>query len=155
MQRYLRGFRQGPAKPGSREAERGWCRHRQHLGRIDLTCQDSADAVDERVTRREHADWPAALGQDLVHGTIEWRRPRPRHAADQRGCQRQVPLAAEHDFGVADQAARHRSERINAILADADDGQPAPQYGTLRQKEINTRHASPHPRRHDGGAAAC
>src|SRR5882672_5094516 len=60
VQRYLPGFRQGPAKPGSREAERGWRRHRQHLGRIDLTCQDSADAVDERVTRSEHADWPAA-----------------------------------------------------------------------------------------------
>jgi hypothetical protein len=43
-----------------------------------------------------------------------------------------MPLAAEYDFGVTDQAACHRTERIDAILTDADDGQPASQYGTVR-----------------------
>ena len=99
--------------------------------------QDGADAVDERISRSEHADLPLALSQDLVNGAIERRGPWARRATNQRDRQGQMPLAAEYYFGVSDQPARHRAEPINAILADADDGQPAPRCGTLRRNWIN------------------
>ena len=42
-----------------------------------------------------------------------------------------MTLAAEHHFGVSDQPARDWREPLDAILADADDGQPAPRCGSV------------------------
>jgi hypothetical protein len=36
-----------------------------------------------------------------------------------------MAVAAENDIGACDQAARGRAQALDAVLADADDGQPA------------------------------
>ncbi len=39
--------------------------------------------------------------------------------------------AAEHDLGRPDQPARRRAQALDAVLADADDGQPARRCGSV------------------------
>ena len=46
-------------------------------------------------------------------------------------CQREMSGAPKHPFGLFDQAARGGVQALHAILADADDGQPAPEWGSL------------------------
>ncbi len=93
--------------------------------------------------------------QNLFDDAVERRRPRPRRAADERCRQRQMPPAAEHDVGAADQPAGDRAQPVDAVLADADDGQPARRCGSVRRQRISKRHeAHPHSRRHHGSAAA-
>jgi len=43
-----------------------------------------------------------------------------------------MPLAAKHDLGVGDEVARHRGKTVDTVLANADDGQPAPRRGIGR-----------------------
>ena len=102
-----------------------------HLARIDLSRQHRADAVVERIARGEHADLPAAMAQHLVGRAVERARPRPRRAANERRRQAEMAPAAEHDFRRADQPARRRAQALDAVLADADDGQPARRCGSL------------------------
>ena len=118
--------------------------------------QHRADAVMERIARGEHADLPAAMTQHFVGGAIERARPRPRRAANERRRQAEMAPAAEHDFGRADQPARHRAQAFDAVLADADDGQPARRCGSVARDRIRKRHirhaTRPHSRRHHGSA---
>ena len=102
-----------------------------HLARIDRSRQHRADAVMERIAGSEHADLPAAMIGDLVGGAVERARPRPRRAANERRRETKMALAAEHDFGRADQPARRRAQAVDAVLADADDGQPARRCGSV------------------------
>ena len=99
--------------------------------RVDAPRQHRADAVVERIARGEHADLPAAMMQHFVGGAVERARPRPRRAANERRRQAEVAPAAEHDFRRADQPARHRAQALDAVLADADDGQPARRCGSV------------------------
>ena len=39
--------------------------------------------------------------------------------------------AAEHDFGGADESACGGAEAVDAVFADADDGQPARRCGSV------------------------
>ena len=71
-----------------------------------------------------------------------------------------MALAAEHDLGAARSArARPALKPVDAVLADADDGQPARRCGTVRRDRLDQRHAGmptmtyPHSRRHHRGAA--
>ena len=50
-----------------------------------------------------------------------------------------MPLAAEHDIGVGDQRARGRAQALDAVLADADDGQPARRCGSVRHDRLRQR----------------
>ncbi len=131
VHREQHGLRQRPAEPRRGEAEGRRRRHDDHLARIDVARQHRADAVVERIARGEHADLPAAMAQHFVGGAIERARPRPRRAANERRREAKMPPAAEHDFGRADQPARHRAQALDAVLADADDGQPARRCGSV------------------------
>jgi hypothetical protein len=42
-----------------------------------------------------------------------------------------MALAAEYDFGAGNEPARGRAQAVHAILADADDGQPAARCGSV------------------------
>ena len=109
-------------------------RHDEHLVRVDVARQQSrrrrrrtdrreASTQTARPRMREHVASRASNG--LGHG-----RAAPRISAPR---QREMPLAAEHELGVGDQPARHRRrEPLDAVLADADDGQPAARCGSLR-----------------------
>ena len=91
-----------------------------------MTAESRANPVEKRIARRQHADRTAALGHNLLHGAIERTRPGPRRALDDAARQLKMALAAEHDLRVGDQPSRHRGQPVDAVLADADDGQPAP-----------------------------
>ena len=98
---------------------------------VDAAREHRADAVMERIARGEHADLAAAMMQHFVGGAVERARPRPRRAANERRREAEMAPAAEHDFGGADQPARHRAQALDAVLADADDGQPARRCGSV------------------------
>jgi len=98
VQRKLGGLRQRPAKPRGGKTEGRGCRHRHGLARIDMPQQDRADAVDERVTRCEHAHVTAPLRQHFLDGFLEGTAPRPRGAADERRGKGKMSLTAEHDL---------------------------------------------------------
>ncbi len=106
---------------------------------LGSTCRASsrADAVEERIARGEHADRPPALLETSADRPIERARPRPHRAADQRAGQLKMALAAEHDLGVGDQPARDRRQALDAVLADADDGQPAARCGSVSGKRTS------------------
>ena len=121
---------------------------------VDMARQQRADAVEERIAGRQHADRPAALLHHLADGALERARPRPHRPADERGRKLQMALAAEHDLGVRDQPARDRAQALDAVLADADDGQPAARCGSLGGERTSGRHATySHTRRHERSAA--
>src|SRR5690606_18787877 len=93
------------------------------VGDVDVTAQRCTDAVQERVAGGEHAD--LAPGERQHRGDIEGRGPRQRLAAYQVCRELEVARAAEDEFGARDDVARGLTETGHAILADADDGQPA------------------------------
>ena len=88
--------------------------------------QHGADAVQEGIAGGEHADLPAAQRQHLVDrrasNGVGHGRAAPRISG---AASAEMALAAEHDRRAAHEAARHRAEPVDAVLADADDGQPA------------------------------
>ena len=63
--------------------------------------------------------------------------------------------AAEHDLRRADQAARRRAQALDAVLADADDGQPARRCGSVARRSASGSgmRTHPHSRRHHRSAA--
>ena len=93
---------QRPAEPRRGQAESRRRGQHDHLAGRDHARQQRADAVEERIARREHADRRAAMRQDFVGGALEGRRPRPRRAAYQRRREAEMTPAAEHDFRRAD-----------------------------------------------------
>ena len=124
------GVRQRPAEPRRGQAERRRRRHDNHLGRASMRRSDQrTDAVVKGIAGGQHADLAAAMRQHLVGGTVERARPRPRRAANERRRKAEVALAAEHDFGRADQGTGDRGQALDTVLADADDGQPAARCG--------------------------
>ena len=133
VQRDERRLRQRPAEPRRGQAEG---RRRRHAPRIscgrDVARQHRADAVVERIAGGEHADLPAAMRQHLLDGALERARPWPRRAADQRRRERR-------DGACRRTRSRRRAmspraaglKPVDAVLADADDGQPAARCGSL------------------------
>src|ERR1700683_3260980 len=108
----------------------------------------------KRIARGKHADLPPAMLHHFVSRPVERTRPWPRGAANEWRRQRQMAPPAEHDFGSPDEPPRGRAQTLDALLADADDGQPARRCGSLALDRVRKRHGkSPHPRRYDGGAA--
>jgi hypothetical protein len=102
----------------------------------------------EGIAGGEHANVAAAQCRNLGNRAVERRRPWPRRTADQRRCQREMAPAAEHDLGAAHEAAGDRAEPIDAVLADADDGQPARRCGSLRHSVSKRHETHPHTRRY-------
>ena len=153
MQREQHGFRQRPAEPRRGQAERRRRRHNDHLLRIDVSRQHRADAVVKRIAGGEHADLPAAIAQHLVGRAVERARPRPRRAANERSGKAEVAPAAEHDLGGADQPARRRAQALDAVLADADDGQPARRCGSLSARSCQEPACQPSAERFSFSAA--
>src|SRR5437879_6413440 len=125
VQRHERTFRQRPAEPCGRQAERGWRRQHHHVLRRDLTRQQRADAVVERIARGEDADGAAAIPQYLLDRALERAGPRARSALNERRRKAEMALAAEHNLGAGNASARDGTEPRDTILADADDRQPA------------------------------
>src|SRR5690606_28338374 len=74
--------------------------------------------------RGQYADLFPAQRNDLAHRHVERARPGACVAPDQAFRQLQVPPAAEHDLGLADQPLRFVAQPCRAILADPDDRQP-------------------------------
>ena len=98
--------------------------------------QQVADAVVERIAAGQHDDRPAAMLLDLRQGVADRARPGERAAADQRLGQAEVALAADHQLGRRHQLLRHRRQAFDAVLADADDGQPARGPCSLRRQSM-------------------
>ena len=146
--------RQRPAEPRGGEAERGRRGHDQHLLRVDMARQQRADAVEERIARGEHADLPAALRDHLAHRLVERARPRPHRAADKRAASSRWRLPPNTISASAISPRATGAEALDAVLADADDGQPAARCGSVSGERASERHAAySHPRRHERGAA--
>src|SRR5215467_12652559 len=98
VERELGRLRQRPAQARGGKAEGRKRRHRHRLARIDMPQQDRADAVNEWITRCEHAHLPAALRQHLLDRALERAPPRPRGAADEWGSKNEMPRTAEHQL---------------------------------------------------------
>ena len=149
MQADRRHVLQGPAEPRRRQAEGAGLRHAQCLLRRERAHQHVADAVVERIAARQHGHRPAAMLLDFRQHVADRARPREPLTLDQRVRQGEMPLAAHDQLGVGHQPARDRREAVDAVLADADDGQPA-----LRTATHGHAPARPDPRRHDGSLRA-
>ena len=113
------------------------------------TQQQVADAVVEGIAARQHDDRPAAMLLDFRQGVADRARPGERAAADQHLGQAEMALAADHQLGRREKLLRHRRQAFHAILADADDGQPA-----RGRAAFGFSHARSHPRRHHGSLGA-
>ncbi len=156
MQRNSRCRMQRPAETGSGEAESRRRRQHIHLGRIDMAGKRGADAMQEGIAGGEHADRTAAQANYRLDALLEWARPGAGVAGDQILSQGQVTFAAEDDFGGADPVLRGFAEPGNSVFADADDGQPAADWGRLAQKL--SRHDDPphsYSRRHHRSPSSC
>ena len=69
------------------------------------------------------------MGLDDVERVLDRRRPDERLGAERPG-QSEVALAADDEGRLRDEPPRGRREAVNAVLADADDGEPAiPHHG--------------------------
>ena len=160
VQREQRRLRQRPAEPRRGQAEGGRRRHHQHFLRSDMARQHGADAVHEGIAGGEHADGraraaPAPPRPPRSNGDGHGRAA-PR--IERRG-QRQMALAAEHDRRAAHEPAGDRAQPVDAVLADADDGQPARRCGSVRaaadqRAPCNASSFSAAPRRRGGSRSA-
>ena len=106
--------------------------------------QHGADAVVERIAGREHADLvPRALRQHVLDAALERARPGARLAADQRAASARWRSPPNTIGGARRPDARaDRAQAVDAVLADADDGEPAAWCG--RRDRARKRHdASP------------
>ena len=79
------------------------------VARFDSPRQGGAEALEEGVAGRQHADLAAAMAQNLIGRAVKRARPGPRGATNKRRSQAKMPFAAEHDLRRADQAARARA----------------------------------------------
>jgi hypothetical protein len=87
--------------------------------------QEAPDAVKEGVARCKHAYRTATVGKHLSDCLVEGYRPRSRTASNQGRRQREVARAAEDDGSRLNQFPPGRTQALDTILADPDDGQPA------------------------------
>src|SRR5215471_7725863 len=97
----------------------------------------------ERIAARQHRYRAAAMFFDLRHGLADRAGPRHPAATDDLVGEAEMTLAAHHQRGAAHELARYRRQAGDAVLADADDGQP-----TLRRAvwALNSHgHAPSHP----------
>ncbi len=124
MQADQRHILQRPAEPRGGQAEGGGLRQAERLRRRNRAQQHVADAIVERIAARQHHDRPAAMLLDFRHRLADRAGPGEPAAADQPVGQAEMALAAHHQLGRGDQPLRHRREAVDAVLADADDGQP-------------------------------
>ena len=129
VQREQRAILLAPAEPGGGEREGGGRRDADHLVGGEAAHQHRADAEKERVAGREHADGAAAMGLDDVERVLDRRRPDERLGAQWTG-QSQMAPAADDEGRLRDEPPRGRRKAVDAVLADADDGEPAfPHHG--------------------------
>src|SRR5439155_23315184 len=110
VERELGRVRQRPAQTRGRKTEGRKRRHRHRLAGIDMPQQDRADAVNEWITRCEHAHLPAALRQHLLDRALERAAPRPRDAADEGGGKNEMSLPAEYHLGCLDETSSDRRQ---------------------------------------------
>ena len=114
--------------------------------------QQAADAKEERIAARQHADRLAAPRQNCGQRALDRRRPSQGLRRDGRR-QRQMPRAADDKRGLRDQPPCGRRKPVEAVLADADDGEPARRRVT--GSDLAERAFAPsHSRRHDGSERA-
>jgi len=87
--------------------------------------------VKEWIPRGKHAYRTATVGKHLSQRLVERYRPGPGSASNQGCRQRKMARAAEDDGSRLNQFPRGRTQAVDTILADPDDGQPPVQYGRL------------------------
>ena len=63
------------------------------------------------------------MGLDRVERALHWRGPSERLGAERPG-QREVAFAADDEGRLRDKPPRGRRKAVNAVLADADNGEP-------------------------------
>ena len=126
MQADRRHVLQRPAEPRGGQAEGRRLRQAERLVGGNGAQQHVADAVVERIAARQHAR-PA--GRDASRFPASRRRS----GSARRAAGRVISASARPRWrlppttssAAATSRARHRREAVEAVLADADDGQPA------------------------------
>src|SRR5271166_2190142 len=124
VQRKERAVLLGPAEAGGRQRKRrrGW--RADHFIRREAAHERRAYAEKEWIAGGEHADRRAAPRFDGVERLLDRRGPRQCLGGD-RPDQRKVPLAPNDERRLRDKPARGRGKPVNAVFAEADDGQPS------------------------------
>ena len=112
-----------PDEAGGGEAEGARARQDDHLRRIEISGEQGADAVAQRVAARQHGNSLAAPSRDRRDRVGQRAFPCQALARD-FWHQRQVAGAADDERGTLDEAARGARQAAPAILAQADDGEP-------------------------------
>lgn len=78
----------------------------------------------ERIAGGEDAHGLATMREHLGNVAVEGAGPRPWSAPDERSGKSQVARSSEHERGGLNGFPRLSAQPRDAILADADDGQP-------------------------------
>ena len=142
VQRQQHRLRQRPAEPRRGEAEGRRRRHHDHLARIDRAApapRRRRSGTDRRTPARRPggrdgcSTSSAAPSNGLGHGRAA---PRMSGAARPR-CRR--PPNTISAAPISPRAAG--AQALDAILADADDGQPARRCGSVARDRLRKRHA--------------
>lgn len=102
VNRDERRFWQGPAHAGRRQAERGRRGDDPCFIGGDMCGERRADAMEERIARRQNADLSSAHADNLAGCEREWRGPRLCLALDERRGKLKMAQAAEHDLRIRD-----------------------------------------------------
>src|SRR5215212_7513923 len=104
--------------------------------------QRGADAVMEGIAGGEDAYGLSTMRQHFLDPTLERRKPWTCNAANERSGQSDMPPPAEYNFSRLHKPARRYRQTLDSVLADPDNGQPAPRCGTVLQQRIRKRHAA-------------
>ena len=123
VQRQRRAVLLAPAEPGGGEREGRGRRDAERLARRKAPHQHRADAEEERIAARQHADGPPAPGLDHVERALDRRGPGEGFGGEIAG-EREMAPAADDEFGLRKQRARGRRKAVDPVLADADHGEP-------------------------------
>ena len=83
------------------------------------------------IAGSQHADRAAPVAQQLRKVRIERTRPTVGSATNEGLRQCEMSGASKHEFGRLDQSSRGGVQALHAVLTDAHDGQPAPEWGSL------------------------
>ena len=114
---------QRPHHPRGGKAEGPGIRQHGDLGRIEPPGQVGAGAVVHRIAGRQHDHPTAAPLGDLVQRRLEASGP-GQALGGGLGDHRLMTVAADQEFGGVDQGAGGRAQAAEAVVANADDGEP-------------------------------
>ena len=125
MQRDQRDVLQRPAHPRGGKTESGGLRQANEFVGRDKGRDLLADAEMKGIAARQNHDGTPAMTLDLGECVADGARPCQTPAPNKIARQFQMARAADHQFRRMDQLAGNGGKSFHAVLADADDGQPA------------------------------